>query len=180
MAAEASGSIVTDGDNNNQRQSLQRESYSFFELKVANARLQKILRLFEQRKRAYDFIGYDAPVIDSMMELIVNEVNPIEKLSNLAVEELEHQRSSNLQLILENMELKVQIKDLQFEKAKLCGHIKRISDINLNGSNHLQTLQHEIDVGVNMVDRCQMTSEDRMANDNQEFLLEVLFLFIEQ
>jgi len=64
MAAERSDSIVTDGDNNN-RQSSERETFSFFELKVANARLHKILRLFEQRKKTYMNNGYDALTIDS-------------------------------------------------------------------------------------------------------------------
>jgi hypothetical protein len=139
-------------------------SFSFFELKAANAQLQQFFRMFEERKKHAFSDGYFWQEIDPMIDFIVEETNTIRKLGNILIGELEWERSKNLEITLENLELMGQFNDLSYVKKKMITHVETIKQFF--DLNEFDLLRQEISL---------IDSLAGSAFCNRRFLFEVFF-----
>jgi len=155
--------LVSSEDHQNLLVEVTGQSYSYFELKAANAQLQQFFRFFEERKNhAFGSDGYHADEVDPMINFIEEKTNTIGKLGNLLVEELDCERSKNLNFTLENLELTGQVADLTYKKEKMITHVKQLK--RLFDENKFDSL------------RCSITEIGSLAESalcNHRFLFEV-------
>jgi hypothetical protein len=135
--------------------------------------------LFKQRHQlTYNSEGYDAPIIDSTFEFIVEKTNTIREFSNVAIKELERRKSSNLDITLANFDLKGNIKDLTYEIKVVSDFLEIIKEFDDESirmkANDVRLCQYD-----SLVKRCSILDEDPYVFGNNNFLPEVSFLFIE-
>ena len=181
MATEASSLVISSNENVHQAPA---QNYSFFEMKAANVRLRKVLQMFQERKKVGDSSAdmcYSTRIINSMFELIVEDASTIEKLSNLAVMELEQRRSANLELVLENVNLESRIKDLEYEKEYLCHNMtlaKAAYERRSGVADNRLDVGHYLREGEKLIKRCSMASDNRLVLENEELIYEVSFYLL--